>query len=41
MGYALRYSDDKPTELPRDQWIPMKKDTIFDLAVSSDQLRAS
>ena len=32
MGYALRYSDDKPTELPRDQWIPMRADTIFDLA---------
>ena len=32
MGYALRYSDDKPTELPRDQWIPMRRDTIFDLA---------
>jgi CubicO group peptidase (beta-lactamase class C family) len=32
MGYALRYSDDTPTELPRDQWIPMRGDTIFDLA---------
>jgi CubicO group peptidase (beta-lactamase class C family) len=32
MGYALRYSDDKPTELPRDDWISMRKDTIFDLA---------
>jgi CubicO group peptidase (beta-lactamase class C family) len=32
MGYALRYADDKPTELPRDQWIPMRKDTIFDIA---------
>src|SRR3954463_8517528 len=31
-GYALRYADDKPTELPRDQWIPMRNDTIFDLA---------
>jgi CubicO group peptidase (beta-lactamase class C family) len=35
MGYALRYADDKPTELPRDQWIPMRKDTIFDLASMS------
>ncbi|MCO5997806.1 serine hydrolase [Actinoallomurus rhizosphaericola] len=35
MGYALRYSDDKPTELPRDQWIPMRNDTIFDLASMS------
>jgi CubicO group peptidase (beta-lactamase class C family) len=32
MGYELRYSDDKPTELPRDKWISMRKDTIFDLA---------
>ncbi|HEX6471167.1 MAG TPA: serine hydrolase [Streptosporangiaceae bacterium] len=32
MGYALRYADDKPTELPRDQWIPMRDDTIFDVA---------
>ncbi|HEY7486099.1 MAG TPA: serine hydrolase [Streptosporangiaceae bacterium] len=32
MGYALRYSDDKPTELPRDRRIPMRKDTIFDIA---------
>jgi CubicO group peptidase (beta-lactamase class C family) len=31
-GYALRYADDKPTELPPDQWIPMRKDTIFDIA---------
>ncbi len=34
-GYALRYSDDKPTELPPDQWIPMRDDTIFDLASMS------
>ncbi|HZB34274.1 MAG TPA: serine hydrolase [Streptosporangiaceae bacterium] len=32
MGYALRYADDAPTELPRDQWISMRDDTIFDLA---------
>jgi CubicO group peptidase (beta-lactamase class C family) len=31
-GYALRYADDKPTELPPDQWIPMRRDTIFDIA---------
>jgi CubicO group peptidase (beta-lactamase class C family) len=31
-GYALRYADDKPTELPSDQWIAMRPDTIFDLA---------
>ncbi|HEY3682306.1 MAG TPA: serine hydrolase [Streptosporangiaceae bacterium] len=34
-GYALRYSDDKPTELPRDQWIPTRDDTIYDLASMS------
>jgi CubicO group peptidase (beta-lactamase class C family) len=34
-GYALRYSDDTPTELPQDQWIPMRNDTIFDLASMS------
>lgn len=34
-GYALRYSDDKPTELPPDQQIKMAKDTIFDLASMS------
>jgi CubicO group peptidase (beta-lactamase class C family) len=32
MGYALRYSDDKPTELPRDRRVPMREDTIFDIA---------
>jgi CubicO group peptidase (beta-lactamase class C family) len=32
VGYALRYADDKPTELPPDQWLPMRRDTIFDLA---------
>ncbi len=31
-GYALRYADDKPTELPPDQWIAMRPDTVFDLA---------
>ena len=31
-GYALRYADDKPTELPPDQWIPMRRDTMFDVA---------
>jgi CubicO group peptidase (beta-lactamase class C family) len=32
VGFALRYSDAKPTELPRDQWIPMRNTTIFDIA---------
>jgi CubicO group peptidase (beta-lactamase class C family) len=32
MGHALRYSDDEPTELPRDRRIPMRQDTIFDIA---------
>lgn len=31
-GFALRYSDAAGTELPRDQWVPMRNDTIFDLA---------
>jgi CubicO group peptidase (beta-lactamase class C family) len=31
-GWALRYADGTGTELPRDQWIPMRGDTIFDLA---------
>ncbi|MGW4463952.1 serine hydrolase [Micromonospora sp. NPDC004704] len=31
-GYALRYADDTPTELPRDQWIAMQANTIFDVA---------
>ena len=30
-GWAVRYSD-ATTELPRDQWVPMRDDTIFDLA---------
>ncbi len=30
-GYALRYAD-ATTELPRDQWVPVREDTIFDLA---------
>src|SRR5262245_40514739 len=32
VGFALRYADSKPTELPRDQWIPMRNTTIFDIA---------
>jgi CubicO group peptidase (beta-lactamase class C family) len=31
-GYALRYADGAGTELPRDQWVPMRADTIFDMA---------
>jgi CubicO group peptidase (beta-lactamase class C family) len=31
-GYALRYADGDGTELPRDQWVPARTDTIFDLA---------
>lgn len=30
-GYALRYAD-ASTQLPRKQWIPMRDDTIFDVA---------
>ena len=31
-GYALRYADGAGTELPREQWVPMRQDTIFDMA---------
>jgi serine-type D-Ala-D-Ala carboxypeptidase len=31
-GYALRYADAAGTELPEDQRIPMRTDTVFDLA---------
>jgi len=31
-GQALRYADAKGTELPADQQVPMRDDTIFDLA---------
>jgi len=31
-GYALRYADGAGTELPREQWVPMREDTIFDMA---------
>ena len=34
-GYALRYADGAGTELPPDQWIPMRDDTIFDMASMS------
>ncbi len=30
-GWALRWKD-ATTELPRDQWVPMREDTVFDLA---------
>ena len=30
-GWALRYATGT-TELPRDQWVPMRDDTIFDMA---------
>ncbi len=30
-GWALRWQD-AGTELPRDQWVPMRDDTVFDLA---------
>lgn len=32
VGYALRYLNDTPTDIPPDQWIPMQRNTIFDLA---------
>lgn len=30
-GWALRYAN-ATTELPQDQWVPMREDTVFDLA---------
>ncbi|MFQ6172119.1 serine hydrolase [Oryzobacter sp. R7] len=30
-GHALRWKDGT-TELPREQWVPMREDTVFDLA---------
>ena len=32
VGDALRYSDGEGTELPADQQVPMRRDSIFDLA---------
>ncbi|WP_269854222.1 serine hydrolase domain-containing protein [Streptomyces sp. RPT161] len=37
VGWALRYSGydaqaDRGVELPRERWIPMRRDTVFDLA---------
>ena len=32
VGYAVRYSDGAGTELPDDQKVPMRDDTIFDMA---------
>lgn len=32
LGHALRYADAAPTELPADQQLPMRTDTVFDLA---------
>lgn len=32
VGYAVRYSDAAGTELPDDQKVPMRPDTIFDMA---------
>jgi len=31
-GYAVRYADGAGTELPEDQKVPMRPDTIFDMA---------
>ncbi len=31
-GHAVRYADGSGTELPRAQWVPMREDTIFDMA---------
>ncbi len=34
-GYALKYADSEPTLLPEDEWVSMRKDTIFDIASMS------
>jgi CubicO group peptidase (beta-lactamase class C family) len=31
-GHALRYAGSGGAELPRDEWIPMREDSIFDMA---------
>jgi CubicO group peptidase (beta-lactamase class C family) len=31
-GYASQYADQQGTKLPADQWVPMRDDTIFDMA---------
>ncbi|GIF74362.1 serine hydrolase domain-containing protein [Asanoa siamensis] len=32
VGHALRYADAAGTDLPRDQWVPTRRDTVFDVA---------
>jgi len=32
VGYAVKYADAEGTELPPDQQVPMRRDTIFDVA---------
>lgn len=34
-GYAVKYADSEPTLLPRDEWVPMRDRTIFDIASMS------
>ncbi|MGJ7441157.1 serine hydrolase [Aquipuribacter sp. MA13-6] len=31
-GWALRYADGAGTELPREQWVPVTEDTVYDMA---------
>lgn len=31
-GYAVKYADSTPTLLPPERWVPMQRDTIFDMA---------
>src|SRR5262245_18157747 len=38
VGYAVRYADGAGTELPEDQKVPMRPDTIFDMASVSKLL---
>jgi CubicO group peptidase (beta-lactamase class C family) len=32
VGHALRYASADGTELPPDEWVPMREDTVFDMA---------
>ncbi|MGH3730506.1 MAG: serine hydrolase domain-containing protein, partial [Micromonosporaceae bacterium] len=41
VGHALRYASSQGDELPRDEWIPMRRDTIFDMASISKLFTAT
>ena len=41
VGHALRYAGSQGEELPPEQWLPMREDTIFDLASISKLFTAA